>query len=233
MTIRVLIVDDQPMYRAGLSAVLGAEDDITVIGEAADGEQAFARSRSLRPDVVLMDVRMPKLNGIDATRRLLGADGPATVPRVIMITTFDIDDYVYAALEAGASGFLLKDADAQQLATAVRVVAQGDSLLAPQVTRRLIENFVSSRPAGLASTTVFNSLTDREREVFQLIAAGRSNAEIGQDLFMAEQTAKSHVSRILTKLHLRDRVHAVLLAYETGLVTPGAVRRYGSTTPPG
>ncbi|MFI5931888.1 response regulator [Actinoplanes sp. NPDC051494] len=225
MTIRVLIVDDQPMYRAGLSAVLGAEDDITVVGEAADGEEALARNRSLRPDVVLMDVRMPKLNGIDATRRLLGADGPGAVPRVIMITTFDIDDYVYAALEAGASGFLLKDADAQQLATAVRVVAQGDSLLAPQVTRRLIENFVSSKPVGLQPTTVFNSLTDREREVFGLIAAGRSNAEIGKELFMAEQTAKSHVSRILTKLHLRDRVHAVLLAYETGLVTPGHIRR--------
>jgi len=233
MTIRILIVDDQPMYRAGLSAVLGAEDDITVVGEAGDGEEALTRSRSRHPDVVLMDVRMPKLNGIEATRRLVRGDGPAPVPRVIMLTTFDIDDYVYAALEAGASGFLLKDADAQQLATAVRVVAQGDSLLAPQVTRRLIENFISSKPAGLRPTTVFNSLTDREREVFQLIATGRSNAEIGKELFMAEQTAKSHVSRILTKLHLRDRVHAVLLAYETGLVTPGHIRRYGQPAPPG
>ena len=222
MTIRVLIVDDQPMYRAGLAAVLGAEEDITVVGEAADGEEALARNRFLHPDVVLMDVRMPRMNGIDAARRLTRPAGTAHVPRVIMLTTFDIDDYVYAALEAGASGFLLKDADAQQLATAVQVVAQGDSLLAPQVTRRLIENFISSRPAGLKSATVLNSLTDREREVFLLIAAGRSNAEIGKELFMAEQTAKSHVSRILTKLHLRDRVHAVLLAYDTGLVKPGS-----------
>ena len=234
MTIRVLVVDDQPMYRAGLAAVLGNEDDITVVGEAGDGEEALARNRFLRPDVILMDVRMPKMNGIDAARRLTRPAGNGPVPRVIMLTTFDIDDYVYAALEAGASGFLLKDADAQQLATAVHVVAQGDSLLAPQVTRRLIENFISSKPAGLTSATVLNSLTDREREVFLLIAAGRSNAEIGKELFMAEQTAKSHVSRILTKLHLRDRVHAVLLAYDTGLVKPGQpIRGYGRPAPPG
>ncbi|MBU2668182.1 response regulator transcription factor [Actinoplanes bogorensis] len=222
MTIRVLIVDDQPMYRVGLAAVLGAEDDITVVGEAGDGAEALSRSRFLHPDVVLMDVRMPKMNGIDATRELTRATGPAPVPRVIMLTTFDIDDYVYAALEAGASGFLLKDADAPQLANAVQVVARGDSLIAPQITRRLIENFVGSRPAGLKPVTVLNSLTEREREVFRLIATGRSNAEIGQDLFMAEQTAKTHVSRILTKLHLRDRVHAVLLAYDTGVVKPGS-----------
>ncbi|WP_432838239.1 response regulator [Dactylosporangium sp. CA-092794] len=222
MTIRVLVVDDQPMYRVGLAAILGAEADITVVGEAGDGEEAVARNRFLHPDVVLMDVRMPKMNGIDATRRLTRPAGAANVPRVIMLTTFDIDEYVYAALEAGASGFLLKDADAQQLTSAVHVVANGDSLLAPRVTRRLIENFVASKPAGLKSTTVFNSLTDREREVFLLIATGRSNAEIGKELFMAEQTAKSHVSRILTKLQLRDRIHAVMLAYDTGLVTPGS-----------
>lgn len=222
MTIRVLIVDDQPMYRVGLAAILGAEQDVSVVGEAADGEEAVARNRFLHPDVVLMDVRMPKMNGIDATRVLTRPAGAGTVPRVIMLTTFDIDDYVYAALEAGASGFLLKDADAPQISAAVHVVARGDSLLAPRVTRRLIENFVSSKPAGLKSTTVFNGLTDREREVFLLIATGRSNAEIGQELFMAEQTAKSHVSRILSKLHLRDRVQAVMLGYDTGLVTPGS-----------
>jgi DNA-binding NarL/FixJ family response regulator len=222
VTIRVLVVDDQPMYRLGLSAILSAQPDIDVVGEAGDGQEALARSRSLRPDVVLMDVRMPRLNGIDATRTLTRPAGTAHVPRVIMLTTFDLDDYVYAALEAGASGFLLKDADAPELVTAVRVVAQGDALLAPRVTRRLIESFVASRPVGLRSTTVFNGLTDREREVLVLVATGRSNAEIGRELFMAEQTAKSHVSRILTKLHLRDRIHAVLLAYDTGLVTPGS-----------
>jgi DNA-binding NarL/FixJ family response regulator len=224
MTIRLLVVDDQPMFRAGLSAILGAQPDITVVGEAGDGGEALARNRVLTPDVVLMDVRMPKMNGIDATRQLTRPVGPVNVPRVIMLTTFDIDEYVYAALEAGASGFLLKDADAHELVTAVRTVAQGDALLAPQVTRRLIEDFLASKPAGLKSTTVFNSLTDREREVFLLIATGRSNAEIGKELFMAEQTAKSHVSRILSKLQLRDRIHAVMLAYDTGLVTPGKSR---------
>ena len=224
MTTRVLVVDDQPMFRIGMSAILGAEDGITVVGEAGDGAEALARNRALQPDVVLMDVRMPKMNGIDATRQLTRPAGTAHVPRVIMLTTFDVDEYVYAALEAGASGFLLKDADAPELTAAVRVVAQGDSLLSPRITRRLIENFVAAKPQGLTSTTVFNSLTDREREVFLLIATGRSNAEIGRELFMAEQTAKSHVSRILTKLHLRDRIHAVMLAYDTGLVTPGSSR---------
>jgi DNA-binding NarL/FixJ family response regulator len=226
MSIRVLVVDDQPMYRAGLSAILGAQDDMTVVGEAGDGEEAVLRHRTLAPDVILMDVRMPKMDGIEATRRITRPDGvtpdSTAVPRVVMLTTFDIDDYVYAALEAGASGFLLKDADADELITAVRVVAGGDSLLAPKVTRRLIETFISARPTNLTPTTVFDALTDREREVFHLIATGRSNAEIGRTLFMAEQTAKSHVSRIFTKLHLRDRVQAVMLAYETGLVSPGS-----------
>ncbi|TFD92111.1 response regulator transcription factor [Cryobacterium lactosi] len=222
MTIRVLIVDDQPMYRAGLTAILGAETDITVVGEANDGEEALSRNRVLHPDVVLMDVRMPNMNGIEATRVLTSPTGAANVPRVIMLTTFDIDEYVYAALEAGASGFLLKDADARELVSAVHVVAQGDSLLSPRVTRRLIENFIANKPRGLTSVSVFNDLTDREREVFLLIATGKSNAEIGKSLFMAEQTAKSHSSRIMTKLHLRDRIHAVMLAYDTGLVTPGS-----------
>ncbi|WP_033346699.1 response regulator transcription factor [Catenuloplanes japonicus] len=221
MTIRVLVVDDQAVYRAGVSAILAAQPGIAVAGEAADGEAAVAQWRKLRPDVVLMDIRMPRMNGIDATRQLTGPQSPA---RVVILTTFDFDDYVYAALEAGASGFLLKDAGTEDLVAAVRVVAQGDSLLSPRVTRRLIENFVSSKPPGLKSATVFNALTDREREVFALIATGRSNAEIGEALFIAEQTAKSHVSRIMTKLSLRDRVHAVMLAYETGLVTPGRPR---------
>lgn len=222
MTIRVLVVDDQPMYRAGLAAVLGALEGVTVVGEAGDGAEALARHRELRPDVVLMDVRMPTMNGIEASRRLVRDAGTGAVPRVIMMTTFDIDEYVYAALEAGASGFLLKDADADELATAIRVVARGDSLLSPRVTRRLIENFVASKPVGLVPDTVLERLTDREREVFRLVGLGRSNAEIGRDLYMAEQTAKSHVSRILTKLHLRDRVHAVMLVYDTGVVTPGS-----------
>ncbi|MFI8528399.1 response regulator [Promicromonospora sukumoe] len=229
MTIRVLVVDDQPMFRAGMTALLGAEEGIAVVGEAGDGEEAITRNRVLHPDVVLMDVRMPTMNGIDAARRLTRPAGAANVPRVIMLTTFDIDEYVYAALEAGASGFLLKDAGVRELATAVQVVARGDSLLAPQVTRRLIEQFVARKPDGLVPMTVFNGLTDREREVFLLIATGKSNAEIGQTLYMAEQTAKSHVSRIMSKLHLRDRVHAVMLGYETGLVTPGSAGTAGDT----
>ena len=222
MTIRVLIVDDQPMYRAGMTAILGAADGITVVGEAGNGEEALSRNRVLNPDVVLMDVRMPTMNGIEAARLLTRPTGAANIPRVIMLTTFDIDEYVYAALEAGASGFLLKDADAHELASAVHVVAQGDSLLAPRITRRLIEKFIESKPAGLTPTTVFNGLTDREREVFLLIATGKTNAEIGKTLFVAEQTAKSHVSRIMAKLQLRDRIHAVMLAYDTGLVRPGS-----------
>lgn len=222
MTIRVLIVDDQPMYRAGMAAILGAAEDITVVGEAGDGDDAIARNRALRPDIVLMDVRMPRLNGIDATRRLVHPPGPANVPKVIMLTTFDIDEYVYSALEAGASGFLLKDATAPELVSAVHTVAGGDALLSPRVTRRLIEDLIAHRPRPATGLTVFNALTDREREVFSLIAAGHSNAEIGRDLFMAEQTAKSHVSRILSKLGLRDRIHAVILAYETGLTRPGS-----------
>ena len=222
MTIRVLIVDDQPMYRVGMTAILSSLEDVSVVGEAGDGEEAIVRNGVLEPDVVLMDVRMPRLDGIEATRRLTRPTGGAHVPRVIMLTTFDVDDHVYAALEAGASGFLLKDADVDELTTAVRVVARGDALLSPRITRRLVENFVASKPVGLKPATVFDSLTEREREVFLLIATGRSNAEISRELFMAEQTAKSHVSRILTKLALRDRIHAVMLAYDTGLVTPGS-----------
>lgn len=222
MTITVLVVDDQPMYRIGVSAIPDAQPDITVVGEAGDGEEALSRNRVLNPDVVLMDIRMPVMNGIDATRTLNNPpNGVGNVPRVVILTTFDLDDYVYDALRAGASGFLLKDADAQELIAAVRTVNAGDALIAPRVTRRLIESFVDSAPAGLKSRTVFNSLTEREQEVFLAMAKGMSNSEIGKTLFIAEQTAKTHASRVMNKLGLRDRVHAVVLAYETGLVRPG------------
>ncbi|WP_188078946.1 response regulator [Actinotalea subterranea] len=221
MSIRVLVVDDQPMYRLGVSAILNAQADITVVGEAADGLDALARCRALQPDVVLMDVRMPNLNGIEATKQLTQPTGGGAVPKVIMLTTFDIDDYIYDALRAGASGFLLKDSGPEEIAGAVRTVAAGDALLAPSVTRRLIETFVDNAPSRLGSTTVFNDLTEREREVFMLVARGYSNSEIGRELFIAEQTAKTHVSRVMGKLQLRDRVHAVVLGYETGLVRPG------------
>jgi DNA-binding NarL/FixJ family response regulator len=223
VTIKVLVVDDQPMYRVGVSAILNAQPDITVVGEAGDGEEAISRNRVLNPDIVLMDIRMPVLNGIDATRALNNPpNGIGNVPRVIILTTFDLDEYVYDALHAGASGFLLKDADSHELISAVRTVDDGDALLSPRVTRRLIEKFVDSKPVGLKSKTAFNNLTDREKEVFLELARGKSNMEIGKALFIAEQTAKTHVSRVITKLGLRDRVHAVVLAYETGLVRPGA-----------
>jgi DNA-binding NarL/FixJ family response regulator len=221
MTIRVMIVDDQPMYRVGLAAILQSQPDIEVIAEVGDGEAAVQRSRTAHPDVVLMDVRMPVLNGIEATKRLLEASTGIQQPKVLMLTTFDIDDYVYDALRAGASGFLLKDVEAETVVEAVRTIAAGEALLAPTVTRRLIENFVESQPKSLHSGAVLNALTDRERDVFLLMATGRSNSEIGKRLFIAEQTAKTHVSRIMSKLHLRDRVHAVVLGYETGLIRPG------------
>lgn len=222
MTIRVLVVDDQPMYRLGVSAILNAQPDIDVVGEANDGQEAIDRNRVLNPDIVLMDIRMPHVNGIDATRRITSPpNGVGNVPAVIMLTTFDFDDYVYDALHAGASGFLLKDADSEELISAVRTVHAGEALLAPRVTRRLIEHFVGNAPGKLKSQTVFNELTERERDVFEQLARGKSNTEIGHALFIAEQTAKTHVSRVMSKLGLRDRVHAVVLAYETGLVRPG------------
>jgi DNA-binding NarL/FixJ family response regulator len=222
MSIRVLVVDDQPMYRLGVAAILAAQHDITVVGEAADGREAIERNRVLNPDIVLMDIRMPGMNGIDATRTLMNPpDGIGNVPSVIVLTTFDFDDYVYDALRAGASGFLLKDTDSESLVAAVRTVYAGDALLAPRVTRRLIAQFADNSPTRLKPQTVFNDLTERERDVFEQMARGRSNAEIGRELFIAEQTAKTHVSRVMNKLGLRDRVHAVVLAYETGLVRPG------------
>lgn len=222
MSIRVLVVDDQPMFRVGLVAILGAQPGIEVAGEAADGDEAISRVRSLRPDVVLMDVRMPNRNGIEAAAAILGDERSAQRPRIVMLTTFDADDYVFAALRAGASGFLLKDAAPDELVAAVRTVHAGDALLAPRVTKRLIESFADAPRPRIAPESVLAALTDREREVFLGIAAGRSNTEIARDLFIAEQTTKSHVSRILMKLGLRDRVHAVVLAYESGLVVPGS-----------
>jgi DNA-binding NarL/FixJ family response regulator len=215
MPTRVVVVDDQDMVRAGFAALLGAQDDIEVVGQAADGQAALEVCAAARPDVVLMDVRMPVLDGVEATKRL--ADSPV---RVLMLTTFDIDDYVYAALRAGASGFLLKDATPEELVAAVRVVAAGESLLAPAVTSRLIAHF--ARQPALASTPPkLDVLTPREREVLVRVARGESNAEIAARFTLAEQTVKTHVSRIFLKLGIRDRAQAVMVAYETGLVSPG------------
>ena len=220
--IRTLIVDDQSMIRVGIRAILESQDDITVVGEAENGRVGVDRCRSLRPDVVLMDVRMPVLDGLAATTALLGPERTeGHLPRVLMLTTFDLDDYVYSALRAGASGFLLKDSEPEDLLRAVRVVAGGEALLAPSITRRLIESFVEARPRRSAGSTALNGLTDREREVLRLLALGKSNAEIAAALFIAEQTTKTHASRILQKLGLRDRVQAVVFGYETGLVKPG------------
>ncbi|MFB7371110.1 MULTISPECIES: response regulator transcription factor [unclassified Streptomyces] len=217
--IRVLIVDDQMMVREGFSVLLGAMPDIEVVGEAVNGREAIAQVAALRPDVVLMDIRMPELNGIEATREIVAADADA---KVLVLTTFDLDEYVYQALRAGASGFLLKDASARQLADGVRVVAAGEALLAPTVTKRLITEFAKAaetpRPPTLAQV---GDLTERETEVLVLIAQGLSNAEIADHLVVAESTIKTHVSRILVKLGLRDRTQAAVFAYEARLVQVG------------
>jgi DNA-binding NarL/FixJ family response regulator len=218
--IRVLIADDQAMVRQGFGALLAAQPDLLVVGDAADGAAAVEASRRLDPDVVLMDVRMPVLDGLAATRQLLG-DRRGDRPRVLILTTFDLDDYVYEALRAGASGFLLKDAPAADLVHAVRVVAAGEALLAPSVTRRLIAEFAARPGQRRPRPTDLTALTPRETDVLRLIARGRSNAEIAADLVVAEQTVKTHVGRILAKLQLRDRAQAVVLAYETGLVAAG------------
>jgi DNA-binding NarL/FixJ family response regulator len=225
MTIRVLLADDQAMVRQGFGALLGAQQGMVVVGEATNGEDAVRICRKLRPDVVLMDVRMPGMDGLEATRRLMHPPaGVSHRPRVLMLTTFDLDDYVYESLRAGASGFLLKDATASDLVAAVRVVAAGEALLSPTVTRRLIEEFARqprrdrSRPDQLAR------LTAREVEVAKLIARGLSNGEIADTLVLAEQTVKTHVGRILAKLNLRDRAQVVVAAYESGLITPGEAR---------
>jgi DNA-binding NarL/FixJ family response regulator len=217
--ITVLIADDQAMVREGFGALLGAQPDLLVVGDAADGAAAVRAARELQPDVVLMDVRMPVLDGLAATRQLL--DRRPDAPKVIILTTFDLDDYVYAALRAGASGFLLKDAPAADLVQAVRIVAAGEALLAPSVTRRLIAEFAARPAADRPRPTVLNALTPRETDVLRLIARGLSNQEIATELIVAEQTVKTHIGRILAKLGLRDRAQAVVLAYETGLVVPG------------
>jgi DNA-binding NarL/FixJ family response regulator len=212
MSIRVLLVDDHALARKGLRMVLDAEPDIEVVGEAANGRQAIHSVGRLQPDVVLMDVRMPELDGIAATREIAGES------RVLILTTFDLDEYVYDALAAGASGFLLKDVGPEQLSEGIRVVASGDALLAPAVTRRLIDELVAARRTAAAAPPELNELTPREREVLQLVAQGLSNVEIAELLVVEETTVKTHVSRLLAKLGLRDRVQAVIFAYEAGLV---------------
>ena len=220
MSVRVLLVDDQALVRAGFRMILEVQDDLHVVGEAANGMQALELCRAERPDVVLMDIRMPVLDGLQATRRLV-QELPAT--RVLVLTTFDADDYVYDALHAGASGFLLKDVGRDDLVRAVRTVAAGEALLAPTVTRRLLADFLAARPSAAPRprTAALQSLTPREHDTLALLARGRSNAEIAGELFVSEHTVKTHVGNVLMKLGLRDRIHAVILAYEIVLVQPG------------
>jgi DNA-binding NarL/FixJ family response regulator len=214
VTIKVLIADDQALVRTGFRKILESEPDLEVVGEAGDGGEAVEAALLLRPDVVLMDIRMPRLDGLEATRRLAGKT------RVLVLTTFDVNEYVYEALRAGASGFLLKDAPADQLVTAIRVVAAGEALLAPSITRRLIEEF-ARRPLSNERPAELEALSPRELDVLRLVARGLSNAEIASELYVGDATVKTHVSRILQKLNLRDRVQAVVLAYESGLLQPG------------
>ncbi len=221
MSTRVLIADDQALVRAGFRMILDAEPEMDVVGEAADGREAIDQVRTLRPDVVLMDIRMPGLDGIEATRRIVGDTDPEHPVRILVLTTFDLNEYVYEALRAGASGFLRKDAPRADLVAAIRVAAAGDALLAPSVTRRLIEAF-ARRPASLApSPSRLASLTPRERDILLLVGRGHSNIEIARELVVSEATVKTHVGHLLAKLGLRDRVQAVILAYETGAITPG------------
>ena len=226
MTIRVLLVDDQPLLRTGFRMILEAEPDLAVVGDAGDGVQAVEQARVLQPDVVLMDVRMPRMDGVEATRRITGTDRtgspPGSVPRVLVLTTFDLDEYIVEALRAGASGFLLKDVPADDLVAAIRVIAAGDAVVAPSVTRRLLDRFASRLPAAHEPTPkLLASLTERELDVLRLVARGLSNAEIAAELFLSETTVKTHVGHLLTKLSLRDRVQAAVFAYESGLVRPG------------
>ncbi|GGO25134.1 DNA-binding response regulator [Microbispora rosea subsp. aerata] len=225
MTIRVLLADDQPLLRTGFRFILEAEPDVTVVGEAGDGAVAMEQARALLPDVVLMDIRMPGTDGIEATRRIVREAAPsAHVPKVLVLTTFDLDEYIVEALRAGASGFLLKDVPPDELVQAIRVVAAGDAIVAPSVTRRLLDKFATRLPPAhqQAIPARLDRLTERELEVLRLIAKGMSNAEIAAQLVVSETTVKTHVGNVLTKLGLRDRVQAVVLAYETGLIVPGA-----------
>jgi DNA-binding NarL/FixJ family response regulator len=221
MSIRILIADDQSLVRTGFRMILDAEPDLDVVGEAVDGREAVDKAKAAKPDVILMDIRMPELDGIEATRRIV-TDGGEEAPKILMLTTFDLNEYVYEALRAGASGFLLKDVPAEQLADGVRVVAAGEALLAPSVTRRLLAEFAQVRPRDAAPPPAFDELTPRELEVFRLIARGLSNAEVAQELIVSETTVKTHVARVLMKLGLRDRIQAVVLAYESGIIQPGA-----------
>ena len=215
--IRVLVVDDQPLVRDGLAAIIAADSELELVGECANGREAVARCRELGPDVVLMDIRMPEMDGIEATRAILRA--PGRRPRILVLTTYDVDDYVYQALRSGASGFLLKDAPRHQLLSAIRTVAAGDTLLAPVITRRLVERHL--RQPDPSASEGLAQLTAREREVFVLVGKGLSNAEIADRLILGESTVKTHVRRVFDKLGLRDRAQAVVVAYETGLVMPG------------
>jgi DNA-binding NarL/FixJ family response regulator len=218
--VRVLIVDDQSLVRAGFRMILESEPDVEVVGEAADGAEAIAAAEELAPDVILMDVRMPNVDGLEATRRLL--EGKDEGPRVLILTTFDLDEYVYEALKVGASGFLLKDTPPEQLVDAIHVVASGDALLSPVITRRVIEEFVRRPPESLRKpSAALEELTPRELEILGLVARGLSNAEIAKEAFVSETTVKTHVAHILLKLRLRDRVQAVVFAYENGVVSPG------------
>jgi DNA-binding NarL/FixJ family response regulator len=225
--IRVLVADDQALVRGGFRSILETQSDIDVVGEAADGQDTVEQSATSAPDVVLMDIRMPRLDGIAATAAILAAPSP---PKVLILTTFDLDDYVYQALSAGASGFLLKSAPPRELADAIRTVASGDALLAPSITRRLIEDYVTRPPHVLSRDVGFHRLTPREAEVTMLIARGLSNAEIAGRLYLSEPTVKTHVTRVLAKLNVRDRVQAVVLAYESGLMRPGATVRLDEGT---
>lgn len=217
--IRVLLVDDQELVRAGFRVILCAQPDIEVIGEAATGQQAISRAREFAPDVICMDVQMPGMDGLEATRQLIGSNDSCA--GILMLTTFDRDDYLFDALQAGASGFLLKNTSPEKLVEAVRVIAQGDALLAPDVTRRVLDRLAST-PVASADPAELDELTDREREVLSLLALGDSNAEIARRLYLGEATVKSHVSKILLKLGVRDRIHAVVWAYEHGIAVPGA-----------
>jgi DNA-binding NarL/FixJ family response regulator len=220
MTVRVGVADDQPLIRTGLRAMIDHASDLTLVGEAEDGEQAVDLASRHRPDVVLMDIRMPKLDGIEATRRIT-TDPSLTGVRVVVLTTFDADDYVYAAIRAGASGFLLKDAPPEDVLEGIRVVARGDALIAPSVTRRLIADLASRPDENRPPPPELDILTDREREVLALVGRGMSNSEIGAQLYVSPATAKAHVSHVMTKLYARDRAQLVVVAYESGLVRPG------------
>jgi DNA-binding NarL/FixJ family response regulator len=219
VSIRVLICDDQPLVRAGFRTILGSKGDIEVVGEAENGAEALALAERRRPDVILMDIRMPVLDGVEATRRLVAAGSAA---RILVLTTFDLDEYVHAAIRAGASGFLLKDVTPPKLLEAIRIVAGGDALLAPSVTRRLLERFATTLPPGDGPGDALAELTSRETEVLRLLAGGMSNAEIASELVVSEATVKTHISSVLRKLGLRDRVQAVIVAYESGLVKLGS-----------